>query len=1652
MTKTYRIRTTPGDDKNIRININQDFDFLEILSLKLRQDDVYTRFCADYGVVVGRVITNGGYGIPNANVSIFVPLSAEDENDPVISTLYPYKRIGQKNEDGYRYNLLPYVQEYEGHTPTGTFPDREDVLTRKEVLEVYEKYYKYTVKTNESGDFMIIGVPLGIQTIVLDLDLSNIGCFSLGPADLIRLGRGASGQFNGNKFKSSTDLDSLPQIVNQKKDINVSSFWGEQEICDIGITRVDFDLRDLGIEIKPQAIFMGSMVSSTEEDFLKANCKPKKNTGNLCDMTTSSGKILALRQTINYDSTGRPILEIFSMPEGGNVIDDDGTWLVDVPMNLDYVVTDEFGNQIISNDPSVGIPTKGKYRFRIQYQNEDGLNNDILRADYLVPNIREYGWASDGIFSSVNQTLQLKSYAFSLDWDDYADPQTAINCEDTFYEFTYNKVYTISNFIDRWKWGTNRSRHLGIKEITDKACATTNNRFPVNDGVRNFDFIFFLFNLMITIFTPVFIVLIPVIHILAFLLPILKFFLIVVVPVLFGFFTYGYIQDAITSLGTVAPAPGFIAWSIAKAVLMGLLSLGYTALVVVKFKDIVGFKFKGINLPMMSYPDCEACPCDSPDLDTPDIKGSLISAEGSSSVAKIGNYNVYNRTNGSFLADTNSGPIWGALSGRLDDEETVTEPANLILEDYTGTEEKKQSKFQADLNGYHYSIAGYPYQPIQGTPVTYVFSNDDQVYLPAIDVTYSQSLNLANIRARYFDNSNVIQTKVNNGNTPSTPFEDNMLILLCDPGTISQYSSGTLLTFVNPDSISDNNLNGAIENQFGNNSITATTQTAVTLNNLQYIKPNGGPGLYTLYLTGSTTETEYKYKAGNEYFQVITGMTAGEVNGMITPNTNGLLYKYFINKIQRTYYEGSAGNVFYQLPLNQLKSTGPDAWPKYEILFLVRGVDPYTEKQNIKYDLSKLFGHPSFDSGPIIEGSYFLNVPIQPNSGVPGDAWYNDYKTPEYHTSNLNTKIYYNPFNFNVDTSSFTAVTSPAIRYYSSLDRSQSTFSPLGGQLLSVYYGTIAVSENGVNDIFFSNGVYQGNVEGGSFIGANFIIDSDPPYGTLLETYNGRVYAPTYSSSLSVTIPATNPKLILRSDRLPTSDKKQTNGDNSYALHQNDSFTSYILTDDITSLPLSANQSTDSTNNAADFSGDAPGFTDAVLDSFSCESMVPLRCYDTVSDNNGDPTITVLDPCEKNEDPVRVKNGCYQLIKKPYVVSQGKDFQNFLEWKTRFRFMFGACRGVFSHVFQNNWVNGVLYMFSFKKQTIFSITGQPKKYKFCGTLDNIYREGQGPIFYTETTTNSFFYRSSPYDGNNFVGQVAQKSTYSNPNTYTNADVEFGGMNERNLFFPTTIMDMGPRDEFLKEICNNSSFQGYVADTLKSTSFNDTSDILQLAIVSRLMNSNWLGGLFNAGDASINRMFSRTEDRLDGDITQLFSINSEYGVQPFGDDNYSDKDLFVQANGDAAVGIFFSSDTVNRKLISPGTVTFSITPSLNFYYGFPKSQEVPLYKWKWASQASIFGSELNDWYTTAPYYSEKYQSLNFTIQTQIGVSPYFNTTNTGQLGYIYNSDTNGDTLSTWSSAFMDKNIVGAPYHFYFGLRKGKSAINRYITRYILNQDV
>ncbi len=261
---------------------------------------------------------NNGFGLPNAKVSVFIPLSDEDENNPIISDLYPYKSLSDLNEDGYRYNLLPKEQSYSTHAATGTFPTKEEILIDQTQIEIYDKYYKFTAKTNDSGDYMIFGVPIGSQTLFMDIDLSDIGCFSLSPQDLIQAGLATEAQVSGSQFKTSSNLNELPQLITLNKIIDVSPLWGEPNICSLGITRCDFDLtQSSNISIQPTSVFMGSIISTTDDDALKRNCKPKNNTGNLCELVAGGGSIQAIRQTIFLDQQNLPILEEYQLEQNG---------------------------------------------------------------------------------------------------------------------------------------------------------------------------------------------------------------------------------------------------------------------------------------------------------------------------------------------------------------------------------------------------------------------------------------------------------------------------------------------------------------------------------------------------------------------------------------------------------------------------------------------------------------------------------------------------------------------------------------------------------------------------------------------------------------------------------------------------------------------------------------------------------------------------------------------------------------------------------------------------------------------------------------------------------------------------------------------------------------------------------------------------------------------------------------------------------------------------------------------------------------------------------------------------------------------------------------------------------------------------------------
>jgi hypothetical protein len=489
MIQKHRISTNIGKDQLVTVELKQDYDFLEILSLKFTQQDVYTSICADYGVVCGRITANNGLGIPNARVSIFIPLTSADSEDPVISKLYPYTSVETRNEDNYRYNLLPARKQHGGHEPTGTFPDQRDILTREEILEVYEKYYRYTVRTNDAGDFMIWGVPVGEQNIHVDVDLSDISCFSFRPDDFIRKGFGVDDFKSTYEFKSSSDIDSLPQIVSFDKTFTVYPFWGNQDLCELGISRVDFDLSSLGIKIEPTAYFIGSVYTDSENVAIGKGCGPSNRMGEKCSLVTGGATIEAIRFKNAMDTENRPILEQFDLKED---IDEDGSFVMNLPMNMEYLYTNEFGENEITNDPNKGVPTSACYRFRITMKNTQTGGKHSM-GSYLVPNIREYSNEDPSV-----------SYNFSLNWEDYPTGATNNNVlfyneqgvfkpKDYFYRLTYNKVYTLSSFMGSYfsSNGLGTHTYLGIKEIAPKKeddCESSIVTPPANWGMMNINF------------------------------------------------------------------------------------------------------------------------------------------------------------------------------------------------------------------------------------------------------------------------------------------------------------------------------------------------------------------------------------------------------------------------------------------------------------------------------------------------------------------------------------------------------------------------------------------------------------------------------------------------------------------------------------------------------------------------------------------------------------------------------------------------------------------------------------------------------------------------------------------------------------------------------------------------------------------------------------------------------------------------------------------------------------------------------------------------------------------------------------------------------------------------------------------------------------
>jgi hypothetical protein len=806
---------------------------------------------------------------------------------------------------------------------------------------------------------------------------------------------------------------------------------------------------------------MGSLISTTDKELQKKNCKPRNKAGELCRLVTGPGEIVAIRQTIFNDTTvnQNPILEQYPLESGGKVIDENGTWLVDLPMNLDYIITDEFGNQVISNDPKKGIPTKAKYRFKIKWQQSERVSEPVKRGYFLVPNIREY-WngSSDPGASSVDVQ---KSYAFSLDWNDYVDPPSAINCDDTFYEFKYNKVYTISQLITEYRNGTLNGRYIGIKNITDDTCQSENNPFPTNDGIFRLDIIYLLFLVLMYVLKPIIYAATISMHLIKF---VIWYVLIAMINFLAITAVGWYAQAFNFFVGAFAGGAGFTfsAGIFAQGFASLIVALALTAIAVYLVKLMFDVKKwdNTIQLPLLSYPDCEMCSCNlnsqagtSADGDNP----SLINP-GSGFLYPFNNQGTYT----SHLEDEDSdgnalqtNPWWGTMLAGMKGISTKKYPA-------TGSLEK--------LPGYYQNNKYTKEKGFIGTS------------LPVPEL-----INLFNLKSKYFDSDNggsgnggwnQIKVKVQPtlNPQPSVVHYDKPLIIV----TTSSYKlpTGQMLSFQNPQMSLDPNLTGGTFNpdtgisaisgtvinwqQYTITYADPTNESILTPKFVTYNVIQSGETLNNKPLTGASGNfiLFHKFQTDLEYFQVITGMTYNDFKSQYNPNypPYSFLGRIEGNRIFYNTTENGSGPLPYASKTEICNSglidinpfTGATDLSKSYVYILFRGVDPYSTRQETEVDLSKIFGF-SYGLGPKVKSNYKLNWPIQPSLRLPNHSQAVDNLSS---TSNPNSsthagyvsttdsgrfRFYFPSLSYQPTQGLFTAFTTSLHGYYSNLDADWNT-------------------------------------------------------------------------------------------------------------------------------------------------------------------------------------------------------------------------------------------------------------------------------------------------------------------------------------------------------------------------------------------------------------------------------------------------------------------------------------------------------------------------------------------------------------------------------------------------------------------------------------
>jgi hypothetical protein len=878
----------------------------------------------------------------------------------------------------------------------------------------------------------------------------------------------------------------------------------------------------------------------------------------------------------------------------------------------------------------------------------------------------------------------------------------------------------------------------------------------------------------------------------------------------------------------------------------------------------------------------------------------------------------------------------------------------------------------------------------------------------------------------------------------------------------------------------------------------------------------GGVATWTNVTYGQATQ-RYIYPSDIEYYQVLTAITitSNVVGGKtyytipnLGPNNTSfwsaltadnqyyLLQEKGLDTGEWYFSYGGSGTNIYPPTGTNIGSYPTSAFADFveqKILILQRGVDPYSPLLPNRYGIGKILGHSSEDA-VVITGMTRMNIPIQrlPSSATTSVQQHNYqeniYSSSYFYTPGIPSSPLF-PTASSTPGLAFSSYTTSNVGYYGALDSKfaatpylvKSNGKTYGGSSVTsfievqksyVYYlpntasisGVIGVNTKSQNK-FYSMTLNPQNyydisedLSGGAYMFGNLFNNSTGRLPVQLRKTKGYFLEPntpfnlyyspilypymTGTTQLNITNSSKN---IMRTDRLPSSDFIDNDGNLNGSvslLQQNLGFAVYSV--DGTLSSNSPSFSTGAQQPTADIAGQLA--SENVLTTLStCENMVGLTCYSGNGTNFG-----VEAGCNSND---AVESGCYVLCRR-ILIDLFKDWKSFAEWGYRFRFFYGLCRGVLSQSFVNNWVNGSLYTFPIQVNSFFNTNNEPN-----------YPEFPRPIVYYNGDSNNFYYRSSPY-------LLTTSSTMTPKFIGSPTNGLISPVNTRNLLFPTTIINLGIKDEFYQEIIFDASAKGYIMKSLQSTSYSDTSDLVNLFVISRISDSSFLKQVLSGLNASLNKLFSRPQLRIDGDLAQSMSINSEYGVTPFSPEFYAVNGtpddpvvIITSSSGGPTMGIFFSSTTVdlqNKDFLTPGIIDFRPLNNANaitYEYGI-KSQTTPFYQWglRQPSTTSIFGSDLNNWLTdhqpnNSGIVKYKYQSLS---RRNVGIPSYFVGANTAigdiyQRGYIYSVNSSGGYSASVSGIQTpEKFLVSAPFHFYFGLIKGETALDKFKIKYSVGE--